>query len=241
MTHVSPMPLMRQLKSRRTVEYAFGYAFLNNRKKVTAVHKANIMKLSDGLFLKVRQPSKSPGIHMRLRHLRNHLLAAQEIVKCCSSVSVPPPQRALTQLCSLQEFRRVAQKYPSIQVPSRSRRTLCLTSGLPLMKSFYAYGIPPSVHPPEWPCGVQAEEMIVDNTCMQLVSRPDQFDVMVTPNLYGNLVSNVVSHPLGEWYRKSINSSDSGQHILQRPMPAHPPPKLSGDWCSMQRNLAHVL
>ena len=39
---------------------------------------------------------------------------------------------------------------------------------------------------------VQAEEMIVDNTCMQLVSRPDQFDVMVTPNLYGNLVSNVV-------------------------------------------------
>ena len=46
---------MLQLKSRRTVEYAFGYAFLNNRKKVTAVHKANIMKLSDGLFLKVRQ------------------------------------------------------------------------------------------------------------------------------------------------------------------------------------------
>jgi isocitrate dehydrogenase (NAD+) len=35
------------------VEYAFGYAYLNNRKKVTAVHKANIMKLSDGLFLKV--------------------------------------------------------------------------------------------------------------------------------------------------------------------------------------------
>ena len=40
---------------------------------------------------------------------------------------------------------------------------------------------------------MQAEEMIVDNTCMQLVSRPDQFDVMVTPNLYGNLISNVVS------------------------------------------------
>ena len=39
---------------------------------------------------------------------------------------------------------------------------------------------------------IQAEEMIVDNTCMQLVSRPHQFDVMVTPNLYGNLVSNVV-------------------------------------------------
>ena len=35
--------------------------------------------------------------------------------------------------------------------------------------------------------------MIVDNTCMQLVSRPHQFDVMVTPNLYGNLVANVVA------------------------------------------------
>lgn len=38
--------------------------------------------------------------------------------------------------------------------------------------------------------------MIVDNTCMQLVSNPQQFDVMVTPNLYGNLVMNVVSTPL---------------------------------------------
>lgn len=36
----------------RVAEYAFGFAFLNNRHKVTAVHKANIMKLSDGAFLK---------------------------------------------------------------------------------------------------------------------------------------------------------------------------------------------
>ena len=42
-------------KSRRTAQYAFEYALLNNRKKVTAIHKANIMKLSDGLFLRVRQ------------------------------------------------------------------------------------------------------------------------------------------------------------------------------------------
>lgn len=41
------------VKSRRTAQYAFEYALLNNRKTVTAVHKANIMKLSDGLFLKV--------------------------------------------------------------------------------------------------------------------------------------------------------------------------------------------
>jgi len=47
-------------KSRRTVEYAFGFAFLNNRRKVTAIHKANIMKLSDGLFLKVRAARAAP-------------------------------------------------------------------------------------------------------------------------------------------------------------------------------------
>ena len=40
---------------------------------------------------------------------------------------------------------------------------------------------------------IEYEEMIVDNTCMQLVSKPEQFDVMVTPNLYGNLVCNVVA------------------------------------------------
>lgn len=39
--------------------------------------------------------------------------------------------------------------------------------------------------------------MIVDNTCMQLVSHPEQFDVMVTPNLYGNLVANVVAGERG--------------------------------------------
>lgn len=90
-------------KSLRTAEYAFEFALLNNRKKVTAVHKANIMKLGDGMFLKAT--------------------------------------------------REVAKNFPKIKY----------------------------------------EEMIVDNTCMQLVSNPHQFDVMVTPNLYGNLVANVVA------------------------------------------------
>eukprot|EP00798_Chlamydomonas_sp_ICE-L_P018611 gene18611-25125_t len=87
----------------RTAQYAFEFALLNNRKKVTAVHKANIMKAGDGLFLKA--------------------------------------------------VRKVAEKFPSIKY----------------------------------------EEMIVDNTCMQLVSNPHQFDVMVTPNLYGNLAANIVA------------------------------------------------
>ncbi len=39
--------------------------------------------------------------------------------------------------------------------------------------------------------GIDSNDMIVDNTSMQLVSRPQQFDVMVMPNLYGNIVSNI--------------------------------------------------
>ncbi|XP_073029786.1 isocitrate dehydrogenase [NAD] regulatory subunit 1, mitochondrial-like isoform X3 [Primulina eburnea] len=89
--------------SERIAKYAFEYAYLNNRKKVTAVHKANIMKLADGLFL--------------------------------------------------ESCREVASAYPSIQY----------------------------------------NEMIVDNCSMQLVSKPEQFDVMVTPNLYGNLVANTAA------------------------------------------------
>ncbi|XP_057769139.1 isocitrate dehydrogenase [NAD] regulatory subunit 1, mitochondrial-like isoform X2 [Salvia miltiorrhiza] len=89
--------------SERIAKYAFEYAYLNNRKKVTAVHKANIMKLADGLFL--------------------------------------------------ESCREVASHYP----------------------------------------GIQYNEMIVDNCSMQLVSKPEQFDVMVTPNLYGNLVANTAA------------------------------------------------
>jgi isocitrate dehydrogenase (NAD+) len=75
--------------SERIAKYAFEYAYLNNRKQVTAVHKANIMKLADGLFL--------------------------------------------------ESCREVVTKYPSIKY----------------------------------------SEIIVDNCCMQLVSKPEQFDVMV--------------------------------------------------------------
>uniref|UniRef100_A0A453C7M4 Isopropylmalate dehydrogenase-like domain-containing protein n=1 Tax=Aegilops tauschii subsp. strangulata TaxID=200361 RepID=A0A453C7M4_AEGTS len=93
--------------SERIAKYAFEYAYLNYRKKVTAVHKANIMKLADGLFL--------------------------------------------------ESCREIAAKYPSIEY----------------------------------------NEIIVDNCCMQLVSRPEQFDVMVTPNLYGNLVANTAAGLVG--------------------------------------------
>ncbi|EME27586.1 isocitrate dehydrogenase (NAD+) [Galdieria sulphuraria] len=104
---VENLKVISERASMRIAEYAFQYATKNGRKKVTCVHKANIMKMADGLFL-----------------------------ECC---------------------RRVASKYPFIQFDS----------------------------------------MIVDNTCMQLVSRPEQFDVMVLPNLYGNIVGNIVAGILG--------------------------------------------
>ena len=93
--------------STRIITDAFEYARLHGRKKVTCVHKANILKMSDGLFLEV--------------------------------------------------FREIAEKYPDIV----------------------------------------SEDKIVDAVCMQLVMRPQQFDIMVMPNLYGDIVSDLTSGLIG--------------------------------------------
>ncbi len=95
------------LASRRIVKFAFDYARSNSRRKVTAVHKANIMKFSDGLFLSVAQ--------------------------------------------------EVAKEYPDIQF----------------------------------------EDRIVDNMCMQLVQKPELYDVMVMPNLYGDILSDLSAGLIG--------------------------------------------
>lgn len=104
---VESMKITTESSSRRIAKFAFDFAAKNGRKKVTCVHKANIMKLTDGLFLDV-----------------------------CKDVS---------------------RDYPDIEF----------------------------------------EGMIVDNTAMQLVSKPEQFDVMVTPNLYGNIVANLAAGLIG--------------------------------------------
>jgi isocitrate dehydrogenase (NAD+) len=93
--------------SRRIVEYAFVYAEKHARRKVTAIHKANIMKHTDGLFLEVA--------------------------------------------------REVAKKHPSIEF----------------------------------------EDRIVDNMCMQLVQKPELYDVLVLPNLYGDIVSDLCAGMIG--------------------------------------------
>lgn len=104
---VECLKITTEQKSRRIVKFAFDYATRHGRKKVTAVHKANIMKLGDGLFL-----------------------------KCCQEI---------------------AELYPQIEF----------------------------------------ESMIIDNTCMQLVSHPQQFDVMVMPNLYGSIIDNLAAGLVG--------------------------------------------
>lgn len=101
---VQSLKVITRQASRKIAEYAFKYALTNKRRKVTAVHKANIMKMADGLFL-----------------------------KCC---------------------REVAGLYHG---------------------------------------EVEYEEVIIDNCCMQLVSKPEQFDVMVTGNLYGNIISEAAA------------------------------------------------
>jgi isocitrate dehydrogenase (NAD+) len=101
---VESLKVSTRAKAERISRFAFDFAIKNGRKKVTCVHKANIMKLGDGLFLNT--------------------------------------------------FRNVAKN---------------------------EYGN----------SGIEFDDMIVDNTSMQLVSRPQQFDVMVMPNLYGNIVTNI--------------------------------------------------
>lgn len=124
---VECLKIVTAKKSRRIAKFAFDYAITNNRKKVTCVHKANIMKLGDGLFLR-----------------------------------------------SCEEMARL---YPRIQF----------------------------------------EKMIVDNTTMQMVSNPNQFDVMVTPNLYGNILDNVASGLVGG-AGVVAGASYSPEHVVFEPV-----------------------
>lgn len=96
-----------ETNSRRIVKYAFDYARSQKRKKVTAVHKANILKFTDGFFLEIA--------------------------------------------------REVAQEYPDIEF----------------------------------------EDRIIDDLCAQLVQRPHQFDVLVLPNLYGDIISDLCAGLVG--------------------------------------------
>lgn len=99
--------IITRSSSERIARFAFEYAKKNNRKKVSAVSKANICKLTDGLFL-----------------------------ECC---------------------RKVAQEFPEIEY----------------------------------------NEVLVDNLCMQLVQNPEKYDVLVLPNLYGDIVSDLAAGLIG--------------------------------------------
>jgi len=104
---VESLKIITEKASTRIARFAFEYARRHGRKRVTAVHKANIMKLSDGLFL-----------------------------EC---------------------FRKVATEYPDIR----------------------------------------ADDRIVDNMCMQLVIRPEDWDILLLENLYGDIVSDLCAGLVG--------------------------------------------
>lgn len=76
---------------------------------------------------------------------------------------------------------------------------------------------------------IQSSEIIVDNTCMQLVGKPEQFDVLVTPNLYGNLVANVVAGLCGGAgvVPGTIQCSPVVHTNLSCPQVSHKAPQLS--------------
>jgi isocitrate dehydrogenase (NAD+) len=104
---VTSLKVITRTASERIARYAFHYARKNGRKQVAAIHKANIMKLADGLFL-----------------------------RCC---------------------RETAAQFPDIQY----------------------------------------KELIVDNASMQLVMRPETFDILLLPNLYGDIVSDLAAGLVG--------------------------------------------
>ena len=123
---VESLKIITETACLRIGRYAFLYAKRNGRKKVTAVHKANIMKLADGLFL-----------------------------EC---------------------IRRASREYPDIEY----------------------------------------EEMIVDNTCMQMVMRPERFEVMVMENLYGDILSDLASGLVGGLgLTASANIGESGIALFE--------------------------
>ncbi|KAG5592765.1 hypothetical protein H5410_043279 [Solanum commersonii] len=104
---VESLKIITRQASLRVAEYAFHYAKTHGRERVSAIHKANIMQKTDGLFL-----------------------------KCC---------------------REVAEKYPEIKY----------------------------------------EEVVIDNCCMMLVKNPALFDVLVMPNLYGDIISDLCAGLIG--------------------------------------------
>ncbi|CAN0881207.1 Isocitrate dehydrogenase [NAD] catalytic subunit 5, mitochondrial [Linum grandiflorum] len=104
---VESLKIITRQASLRVAEYAFHYAKAHGRERVSAIHKANIMQKTDGLFL-----------------------------KCC---------------------REVAEKYPEITY----------------------------------------EEVVIDNCCMMLVKNPALFDVLVMPNLYGDIISDLCAGLIG--------------------------------------------
>uniref|UniRef100_A0A5F9CT22 Isocitric dehydrogenase subunit gamma n=1 Tax=Oryctolagus cuniculus TaxID=9986 RepID=A0A5F9CT22_RABIT len=152
---VESLKIITKAKSLRIAEYAFKLAQESGRKKVTAVHKANIMKLGDGLFL-----------------------------QCCREVAAGYPQIAFESMIVDNTTMQVGSS------PSRAHVHTHTPTPLPWLG-----GLSPWT--PRLPAPVLLSLLFSPFSALQLVSRPQQFDVMVMPNLYGNIVNNVCAGLVG--------------------------------------------
>ena len=179
---VESLKVITEEKSLRIAEYAFEFAYLNHRQRVTAVHKANIMKKGDGMFLKV----SGEGARERGRE-RQECLCCWEGGEAMEGKEEWSEMQVRLQIPLTTASPTSRRLHPKRQSTNNKHRNQSQTN--------QSYNRQPQAcqHVAKRYPDIEYTEMIVDNTCMQLVSKPDQFDVMVAPNLYGNLVANVVA------------------------------------------------
>ncbi|KAJ8868497.1 hypothetical protein PR048_030025 [Dryococelus australis] len=221
---VECLKIVTQAKSKRIAKFAFDYATRNNRKKVTAVHKANIMKLGDGLFLKScteytvkthmytfqgnKGKKNAPATFQRLMSAEVLMGLDQFCFAYLDDITVYSKsweencghlQRMLERLelhgltCKLYKShcRKTAIDYVRHVVTPKGNY-LQVVSIQVVEDAEEQEGRMSKLYPK-----IEFETMIVDNCTMQMVSNPRQFDVMVMPNLYGNILDNLASGLVG--------------------------------------------
>uniref|UniRef100_A0AC34RIS7 Isocitrate dehydrogenase [NAD] subunit, mitochondrial n=1 Tax=Panagrolaimus sp. JU765 TaxID=591449 RepID=A0AC34RIS7_9BILA len=224
------LKIMTKAKCERIAKFAFDYATKHNRRKVTAVHKANIMKLGDGLFLRTcekmsRLYPKIEFENMIVDNTAMQLVSRPErfdvmvmpnlygnivdnlAAGLVGGAGIVPGQSVGSDFTVFEPGSRHAfSEGLGRNIANPTAMILCCANMLNhLHLEKYGIALRQAVEKvlrdgrkmsrlyPK----IEFENMIVDNTAMQLVSRPERFDVMVMPNLYGNIVDNLAAGLVG--------------------------------------------
>ncbi|CAJ0963772.1 unnamed protein product [Ranitomeya imitator] len=194
---VESLKIITRTNSLRIADYAFKLAREKGRKKITAVHKANIMKLGDGLFLQCCKEvaSSYPDITFESMIVDNttmQLVSNPQQFNVMSVSGVVESLKIITRTNSL----RIAD-YAFKLAREKGRKKITAVHKANIMKLGDGLFLQCCKEVASSYPDITFESMIVDNTTMQLVSNPQQFNVMVMPNLYGNIVNNVCPGLLG--------------------------------------------